>query len=161
MRSSPPPSKTNTTSSRTRPDWSIPTTSHRLGSSSSSRGREFSACSYAYNCLVRETITPKLLTRTGVNLRRHESTRAPPRQTRQNGSRSPRGQRVQRASLRVYSSRRTATAAAGPSPTGGRPGRGEGKSARSYPRSASSAHAWICSSLTGTPRRRRSLIQIG
>ena len=46
MRSSPPPSKTNTTSSRTRPDWSIPTTSQRLGSSSSSRGREFSACSY-------------------------------------------------------------------------------------------------------------------
>ena len=46
MRSSPPPSKTNTTSSRTRPDWSIPTTGHRLGSSSSSRGREFRACSY-------------------------------------------------------------------------------------------------------------------
>ena len=48
MRSSPPSSKTNTTISRTRPDWSTPTTSHRLGSSSSSRGREFKACSYAY-----------------------------------------------------------------------------------------------------------------
>ena len=46
MRSSPPPSKTNTTSSRTRPDWSIPTTSQRLGSSSSSRRREIRACSY-------------------------------------------------------------------------------------------------------------------
>ena len=48
IRSSPPPSKTNTTSSRTSPDWSITATSHRLGSSSSSRGREFKACSYAY-----------------------------------------------------------------------------------------------------------------
>ena len=48
MRSSPPSSKTNTTISRTRPDWPTPTTSHRLGSSSSSRGREFKACSYAY-----------------------------------------------------------------------------------------------------------------
>ena len=62
--------ETNTTSSRTRPDWSIPTASHRLGSSSSSRGREFSACSLArtQDSLIGELFAPEALTPTRMSL---------------------------------------------------------------------------------------------
>ena len=43
---------------------------------------------------------------------------------------------------------------------GWRPGVERGKVRRSYPASASSAHAWICSSLTRSPSTVRSLMAI-
>jgi len=61
---------------------------------------------------------------------------------------------------RVAASSRTGTTTPGPSPTGGRPRRALGRLARSYPASASSAQAWICSSVTDSPRNRCSLTSI-
>ncbi len=87
--------ETNTTSSRTCPDWSIPTTSHHLGSSSSSRGREFRAYPYTDGTA---SLVNLVRTRSAHAYwhepRGNRAILAPPRQKRQNGSRSPRGQWV-------------------------------------------------------------------
>ena len=46
------------------------------------------------DCFVTEPITPEVLARTGMHLRRHESTRAQPRESLRNGYQSPPRQHV-------------------------------------------------------------------